>query len=258
MNIFGGGDAWKEKGWAAEGDTREWAGHYAVIDHANKLKYPGFIPPAGSDKSTWTKFTDEFNAWKERKGWLDNVAPAETHQPVAGTNDAYYSNPNRQNNPYFPMLYEAWEPPAMQDWSDMPGFENSIFGQEYYQPWAANYPGSQWIPYEPPIFNTPIEYMSPLFAVEAIYPEEESSSSDDNKTNTTDPFGDPVGGGRDLDYGDLSPAQRMGIMNDYGPGVLGITSPAEAYGPTGVSNAYGDFGDATNMGSAGWGGEVPI
>lgn len=259
--VFGGGNAWLEEGWG---------GQQAVVDHAKQLGYPGVIAPAGSDKRTWTTFTDAFNAWKARKGWLDNAVPAEESGGDLGRGASpssdYYSNPTRQNNPYFPMLYESFTPPPMQDWSGMPGFENSIFGQEYYQPWADNYPGSQWTPYEPPVFNTPIEYMSPLFALEVMFEEEEEEggSDGDKKSGTPKPgtkewieggygMGDGTG-----DYGTADDPFGFGI-GSTSSGVeasqtFGIDTPGEIPASAEWGGGSGSSGKGKGpTGGGGWG-----
>ena len=213
-DLFGGdGMAWRRE----QPDILNWA---------KNLYYPesgGSLIAETDNKSEWESWRNAFLNWKDAelgkpetsRWWYTYPRQGEESGGDLGRSESsssdYYSSPARQNNPYFPMLYEAFEPPAMQDWSGMPGFENSIFGQEYYQPWAADYPGSQWVEYIPPSFNTPIEYMSPLFAVEAIYPEEEGegSSSDEDKSS-----GDPVDSDAHLPHG--SQGGRPDAPGDWG------------------------------------------
>ena len=269
-DLFGGdGMAWRRE----QPDILNWA---------KNLYYPesgGSLIAETDNKSEWESWRNAFLNWKDAelgkpetsRWWYTYPRQGEESGGDLGRSPSsdYYSSPARQNNPYFPMLYEAFEPPAMQDWSGMPGFENSIFGQEYYQPWAADYPGSQWVEYIPPSFNTPIEYMSPLFAVEAIYPEEEGGSNGDKSSGgttdlddrgrpdrpgsdgkgvhgddrTSEDLGMGMGGGYDHKGWDGTSAQTTGI----GPAPADI-SPSDVWGGTSATpdDIYGGVdNDAT-------------
>jgi len=172
--LFGGGNAWKEEGWAAAGDTREWAGHHAVIDHAKKLGYPGFIAPAGSDKGTWTRFTNAFNAWKATKPWEKQDTGG--GEPIGGgdsggggilgpTNSAGDPiGPYPYANVFFPQLTQAYEKPEAMNLSRFlnPGrfSENGgLLGQTWTQEYEDKYGSAP--AYAPPQLNVGRPTFSP-------------------------------------------------------------------------------------------------
>jgi hypothetical protein len=227
--LFGKGDAWKEKGWAAEGDTREWAGHHAVIDHARKIGFPGPMAPAGSDKKTWTEFTNRLNAWKasgmpQGGGGISDSGEGVGYSGggLSGPLGGWFS----PDNIYFPQLVQEYTRPTGNDYRDLfaaYGLTGPLAQMEgAYTPGtvqgAALVPGGI-LEYQPPQIRTglPTFIGNPYGSLQL--PEdweslldlgEEEEEDDDKPTEGSgggkgDKSGDPVGG------------------------VLGTTSPAEKY-----------------------------
>ena len=226
-NLFKKGDAWKEKGWAAEGDTREWAGHHAVIDHARKIGFPGPMAPAGSDKKTWTEFTKRLNAWKasgmpQGGGGISDSGGGVGYSVggLSGPPGGWFS----PDNIYFPQLVQEYErPEAIARPAGLLDPRNPLsYIPGAYQPGtvqgAALVPGGI-LEYQPPQIRTglPTFIGNPYRSLQL--PEdweslldlgEEEEEDDDKPTEGSgggkgDKSGDPVGG------------------------VLGTNSPAESY-----------------------------
>ena len=221
-NLFKKGDAWKEKGWAAEGDTREWAGHHAVIDHARKIGFPGPIAPAGSDKKTWTEFTKRLNAWKA-SGMPQGGGGISDSGGGVGYSVGGLSGPPggwfQPENIYFPQLVQEYTRPAAQDWGAP--LSGPLGDPLLYQPWTSDYRNTYGgiMEYQPPQIRTglPTFIGNPYGSLqlpedwESLLDLGEEEEEDDDKPT------EGSGGGK----GDKS-ADPVG-------GVLGTTSPAESY-----------------------------
>ena len=193
----------------------------------------------------------------------------------------------QDNNPYFPILMQEYAPPSAQDWSAYmprvgpynaptpylgggapanfpqatlypgigedvdPGIPNYNIGGLLYQPWTTEYqqafvPPNIWN-YTPPQLNVG----SPTFSgtpatgfLEVVHPEPEPETKNNGDPGSEEGrdsryAGDSTGGVVDP-RGFFAPVQDMidDIYNNY--------------------DADNDFGDATDYGDPGWGGELPV